>query len=231
MYRCRTLRRLTRRCSGRTPRSLRSLVRPPLNGCIVGQTSEHDDPGTRGSLHPQTAPSAPTRDASAASNIAAYRILSRHGLAFRWWSKGAELGDGDAFVEVGDCYQHGLGVECDPKASEQAYLAAIATEQITEFSREEAMYHLAVLRLQRGREAKSVVGLLRRASRDGDFPAAADLLPSLRARRKVQPCVCRRGLRRRIAILKCPVHRDALANKSLQTDEYLGRSAPSVGPR
>jgi hypothetical protein len=31
-------RRITGRCSGRMPRSLRSLVRPPLNGCIVGRT-------------------------------------------------------------------------------------------------------------------------------------------------------------------------------------------------
>src|SRR5678815_4988318 len=29
---------LTRSCSGRAPRSLRSLVRPPLNGSIVGRT-------------------------------------------------------------------------------------------------------------------------------------------------------------------------------------------------
>ena len=31
------VRRPTGRCSGRTPRSLRSLVRPPLNGSIVSQ--------------------------------------------------------------------------------------------------------------------------------------------------------------------------------------------------
>src|SRR4051812_22853116 len=53
----------------------------------------------------------PKGDGTAASNIAAaYRILGRHRLAFGWWRKGAARGDGDALLEVGYCYQHGLGV-------------------------------------------------------------------------------------------------------------------------
>jgi len=152
-------------------------------------------------------------DGAAASNIAAaYRILRRHRQAFHWWCRAAEDGDGDALVDVGYCYQHGLGVRHSRRDSEQAYRAAMATALITEAGREEAMYHLAVLLRSEPTASQEVVKLLVRASRDGDYPEAAQLLKSVRARSNDIPCVCRRGLRRNLAALVCPLHQRPPAN-------------------
>lgn len=154
-------------------------------------------------------------DGTASSNIAAaYRVLGRYRLAFRWWSRAAESGDGDAFVDLGYCYQHGLGVRQDELASEQAYRAAIATHLTTPAGREEAMYHLAVLLLLRG-EKEEALTLLGQASGDEDYPAASALLRALRGGQAYQPCQCRRGLLRRLATVKCPLHRGTLAMKPL----------------
>ena len=76
---------------------------------------------------------------------------------------------------------------------------------ITEAAREEAMYHLAVLLISRTRESREVAELLTRASRDGDYPQAGQLLNMLREKLTSLPCVCRRGLRRRLAVLRCPI--------------------------
>jgi TPR repeat protein len=147
-------------------------------------------------------------DTTAAANIgAAYRILGRYRLAFHWWCKGAEHGDGDAFVDIGYCYQHGLGVRRNKRASEQAYRAAMATESTTEGSREEAMYHLAVLLRSGPKVSEEVVKLLIQASQDGDYPQAAQLLKSGRERSVDVPFVCRRELRKKIATVACPLHR------------------------
>jgi len=66
----------------------------------------------------------------------------------------------------------------DSAAAELAYRAAIKSNYISDYGREEAMYLLAVLLTQsrpRGwrREAST---LLRRASADGDYPQAASLI-------------------------------------------------------
>jgi TPR repeat protein len=80
------------------------------------------------------------------SNVAAaYRILGNLKLAARWYKRAAEQGDGDAMTDWGYCLQHGVGVRRDERSAELAYRSAIACKWITDFSREEAMYHLAVL--------------------------------------------------------------------------------------
>src|SRR5690606_1187754 len=77
-------------------------------------------------------------------NIAvAYRALGNRRRAFEWWRRTARAHDGDAWLEVGYCLQYGIGVRRDPAAAAKAYGSAIASRWITEYGREEALYHLA----------------------------------------------------------------------------------------
>jgi hypothetical protein len=166
--------------------------------------------------------------------VAAYRILGKTRLAFRWFKKAADLGDGDALLEVGYCHQHGAGVRKDLRSAEQAYRAAIESRDITPFGREEAMYHLAVLLLSGHRHAsrKEAKTLLRRANADDDYLQARELLGWLQSSEVGPICACRRGLRRRLARLKCAVHRGSLANTALQlTARIGGRRRRSSGRR
>ncbi len=149
-------------------------------------------------------------DNSAMSNVAAaYRILENFRLAARWYQRAAEHGDDDdALTDWGYCLQHGIGTRNDAAAAEQAYRAAIGAKCITDYGREEAMYHLAVLLLSRrsARARRAAADLLRAASADGDYPQAAALLETIG---RVDPegiCVCRRHLRPRLAKRHCPLH-------------------------
>jgi TPR repeat protein len=154
-------------------------------------------------------PKAVRGDSVAMSNIAAaYRILERFKLAARWYKKAAEQGDGEGMTEWGYCLQHGVGVRRDEAAAEQAYRSAIASEWIMDFSREEAMYHLAVILLgrQTTTSRRAAVKLLRVANTDGDFPQAEALLRDVRSQNIKDICACRRHLRPRLAKRHCPLH-------------------------
>lgn len=155
-------------------------------------------------------PAASKDDSMAMSNVAAaYRIMGNLRLSFRWFKRAADFGDGDAMVESGYCYQHGAGVRRNTGLAEAAYHAAIRSKYITPFAREEAMYHLATLLIQCHPKTwhRTVRSLLRRANADNDYPQASALLCSLTNGQATKVCVCRRGLMRRLAILKCPIHR------------------------
>jgi hypothetical protein len=149
--------------------------------------------------------------------------MGRHQLAFRWWKKSAEVGDGDAFLEVGYCYHHGIGTRRDLRAAAKAYDAAIHSQAITEYGQEEAMYHRAVLLLHSGGSRPSrakALELLQQASEDGDYPQAAALSASIKSGKSMQTCDCRRGLKRSLGGSKyCQVHREArtkLPNRPLK---------------
>jgi TPR repeat protein len=152
-------------------------------------------------------------DPMAASNVSAeYRIMGRQRLAFRWWKIAADLGDGGAWLEVGYCCHHGIGTRRDLGAAANAYDAAIRSQVITDYGLEEAMYHRAVLLLQsdgsRWSRAKASK-LLRQASGDGDYPEAGALFSSIKSGERVQPCCCRRGLKRSLGgSAYCRLHRD-----------------------
>ena len=142
-------------------------------------------------------------------NVAAtYRILGNYRLAARWWKKVAERGDGNALTEWGYCLQHGVGVRRDTKAAERAYRAAMVSKEITEYGREEAMYHLAVLLLGRQSTAsrRVAVHLLRSATADQDYPQAEALLQSVDSEDIRKICTCHRNLRPRLAQRHCRVH-------------------------
>jgi hypothetical protein len=148
-------------------------------------------------------------DSIAMSNVAAaYRILGDFRLAARWYQRAAEAGDGDAMTDWGYCLQHGVGVRRDEKAAERVYRSAIACKSITDFSREEAMYHLAILLLGRrsASSRRAAVRLLRVANTDGDYPQALALLRIVGSEETRDVCVCRRHLRPRLSRRHCPVH-------------------------
>ena len=164
---------------------------------------------------------------------AAYRILGNWRLTFRWFKKAADVGDGDALAEVGYCFQYGLGTQKDPRSAQRAYRAAIASHHITQFAREEAMYNLAVLllssRSSTGRHAARV--LLRRANADRDYHQAEVLLQSFRPGNVRRICTCRRGLMRRLATLKCPLHARRTGQPGIAADGRARNQVTARGAR
>ena len=148
----------------------------------------------------------------AANNIAcAYRILGNYRLAFRWWQRGVEAGDESCHLETGYCYHHGTGVRKDLKAAEKEYERCIAGYWVSEYEREEAMFHLAALKITvsgtKGRDA--AIRLLKQATRDDDYPQASQLISDIdiRAGRTDCICVCRRFLRPLLKKRMCFLHR------------------------
>ncbi len=148
-------------------------------------------------------------DCSAMSNVAAaYRILENFRLSARWYKRAAEQGDGDALTDWGYCLQHGIGIRKDTRAAERAYRGAICSRWITDYAREEAMYHLAVLLLSRqsASSRRAAVKLLRAANADKDYAQAEALLRMVGAADRLNVCICRRHLRPRLAKRHCPLH-------------------------
>jgi TPR repeat protein len=158
-------------------------------------------------------------DSFAVSNIAAgYRILGRRTLAFRWWKRGADAGDGSDMLEVAYCYQHGVGVRRNAEMAAHFYRAAIGSSSIAQFEKEEAMYHLAGLLLASSRKAairSRAIKLLRKANVDDDYPRAAALLAAVDSP-ELETCACRRGLRPGLGRLHCKQHRGSLPTRALQ---------------
>jgi TPR repeat protein len=143
------------------------------------------------------------------SNVAAaYRILEEFRLSARWYKRASENGDGDAVTDWGYCLQHGVGVPRYETAAQRVYRSAIACTWITEYGREEAMYHLAVLLLGRhsASSRRAAVRLLTAANVDGDYPQAQALLRLVRSGEVQNICICCRHLRPRLAKRHCPLH-------------------------
>ena len=152
-------------------------------------------------------------DVVAETNLAAtYRELGNRGRAFYWWTRAvAKWRDGDDCLELGYCYQYGIGVRRDHKAAIRNYRKAIRSTFITEYGREEAMYHLTIALLDTGiytRVYGQAIEFLQDATIDGDYPEPSDLLCQLRSKGKLKICRCRRGLRRSLGgKAQCPLHR------------------------
>ena len=138
-------------------------------------------------------------DPTASSNIAAlYRELGDFRRAFQWWKRTAGPSDGDAWLEVGYCLQHGIGTKRDVAAGIRAYRQAVRTCYTTEYAREEAQYHLAVALLDRNkvRHHGEVKWLLIRAAGDGDYRQASDLVEQMNTGNPLRICRCRRAAAR-----------------------------------
>ena len=122
---------------------------------------------------------------TAAANIATvYRDRGLLPRAVAWWKKAMEAGVHEEAVEVGYCYQYGIGVRRNAGKAIACYRLAMRSRNIGEFWREAAMYHLAVLCLDSQPQKRTkAVALLERASIDQDYPEAMRLLAQLRQRR------------------------------------------------
>jgi TPR repeat protein len=147
---------------------------------------------------------------TAAANIGTvYRDRGLLARAVRWWQRAVETGLPEEAVEVGYSYQYGIGVRRNLGKAVECYRLAIRARNILAFAQEAAMYHLAVLHLDRQPpERTKAVALLERASKDRDYPAAMRLLTLLRKGRPLVPCRCRRvRVKTPLANARCEIHR------------------------
>ena len=111
------------------------------------------------------------------NNIAVqYRMQGDFRRAFQWWKRTAAYNDGDAWLEIGYCFQYGIGTRRDVAAGIRAYRRAIRSHYNSKYGQEEAQYHLAVALLDRNkiRYRREIERLLRLAAEDGDYPQASD---------------------------------------------------------
>jgi TPR repeat protein len=146
---------------------------------------------------------------TAASNIGTiYRDRGLFAQAVSWWKRAIDAGLPEEGVEVGYCYQYGIGVRRSVDAAGRYYRSVIRARDIIEFEREAAIYHLAVLHLDSQPSKRTeAVALLKRASKDGDYPEAAQLLEQLQKRQRPVPCRCRRGrLKNLPGHARCEIH-------------------------
>lgn len=86
-------------------------------------------------------------EASAASNIATlFRDVCDYGRMIWWWRAAIRMGDDDALLELGRCYELGRGVPLDRDRAKQHYERLLDSSHTTEASREAAQQQLKGLR-------------------------------------------------------------------------------------
>ena len=73
-----------------------------------------------------------------------YRDDRKFRRMFQWYMRAVKMGDGDAAVRFGYCYQYGIGTRRDPSLARHMFRRALTSRDISDLGREEAMYHLAV---------------------------------------------------------------------------------------
>jgi len=146
-------------------------------------------------------------DSGATSNLATvYRDAGKSDLAFQWWKRAADMRDGDAAVDVGYCYQYGIGTRKNTANAKRMFRRAIVSKDISRYGREEAMYHLAVQLIDEGKR-QFAIPLLNRAAADDDFPDAALVLKQLTKKSDYDPCRCRRFINKQLrGHAKCSLH-------------------------
>ena len=142
-----------------------------------------------------------------AANLATiYRDAGDLRRAFSWWMRAATMGDGDAMGDAGYCYHYGIGVRKNIASARRLYGRAIAARDISMWGREKALYQLGVSCVDAGK-LKLAVPLLKRAAKDGDYPEADAVLKQIRVMAEMEPCRCRRFIRKDLrGHAKCLVH-------------------------
>jgi TPR repeat protein len=153
-------------------------------------------------------------DSSAMCNLATvYRDAGKFTQAFKWWGRAAAEKDGNAALDVGYCYQYGIGTTRDPAKAKRMYRIALKSPGISEYMREAAIYSLAVQLIDEGR-ALAAVPLLQRATVDNDFPEANAVLTQIQRSAVITPCRCRRFIDKTLlGHAKCPVHPERLVKE------------------
>lgn len=143
----------------------------------------------------------------AAANLATvYRDRGNLRRSHQWHLRAMEMGDGDAAVDAGYDYLYGIGVRKDLRSASRMFQSALRRTFVSQVSREEALYHLAVAKIDDNRPRRAL-SLLRKANKDGDYPEAASLLAQITSKATLTPCRCRRALEKSLrGHAKCPQH-------------------------
>jgi len=146
-------------------------------------------------------------DSTATYNLATvYRDAGKARLAFQWWKRASDMRDGEAAVDVGYCYQCCIGTRKNAANAKRMFRRAIASRDISQYGREEGMYHLAVQFIDEGKR-QLAFPLLKHASADDDFPEAASVLNQLRTESEYIPCRCKRFINKQLrGRTKCLLH-------------------------
>jgi len=91
------------------------------------------------------------KDAAAASNIAVlYKEQSKNRLAFQWYKRSAELGDGDSALELAKHYLSGQGVSRSVSRAKKQLQTAMSSKLVTPASVAEARKLLRQVTKQAG---------------------------------------------------------------------------------
>jgi uncharacterized protein len=144
---------------------------------------------------------------TAATNLATiHRDAGNFRLAFQWWKRSEQMCDGDAAVDVGYCYQYGIGARRNAANAKRMFRRAIASRNISQYGCEEAMYHLALQFIDEGKR-RLALPLLKLAAADGDYPEAASVIKQIETKSDYVPCRCKRLLNKNLrGHSKCLLH-------------------------
>jgi TPR repeat protein len=86
-------------------------------------------------------------DAGAANNIATlHRECGRTGRMIWWFRRAVAMGDHDALLELGKCYEAGIGLPKSPRQATLCYHRVLASDQVTQLSQERAKRRLSRLK-------------------------------------------------------------------------------------
>jgi len=94
-------------------------------------------------------------DPSAATNIATVqRELRRFGKMLWWFKKAIAMGDHDVLLDLGACYEKGIGLAKNLRQAKNCYRRLLAGKNVTEFSMEQGKKRLAKLQRKERNSAK-----------------------------------------------------------------------------
>jgi len=146
-------------------------------------------------------------DSGAAANIATvFRDEGNLRHAHRWLLRAVKMGDGGGAVTAGYGYLYGIGVRRNISSARRMFRRALRAGDTSAYEREEALYNLAIVHIDRG-SPRQAIQLLKRANNDRDYPEAASLLAQIGSKAELRPCRCRRHLNKRLlGHAECPEH-------------------------
>jgi hypothetical protein len=102
--------------------------------------------------------------------------------------------------------KYGIGTGKNSANAKRMFRRAIGSGNITDYGREEAMYHLAIQFIDEGR-LWLAIPLLKRATADDDFPEAASVLNQIKTKSDCIPCRCKRFINKKLrGHTKCLLH-------------------------
>jgi TPR repeat protein len=91
-------------------------------------------------------------DPSAANNIATiHRDCGRIGRMIWWFRRAVRMGDPEPLLEIGECYETGIGLVRNLKKAQDCYHRILNSDRVSEFYRDQARKRLSKLQKQEKR--------------------------------------------------------------------------------